>query len=473
MKEWAETGEVGTPLRLVLRLRPLGCGVLERCLQGTSTRIGTEDHQLVWITHNSLAAEEHLGNGRELFRATMGPEETARKRADKEMQERIISGRERDEDIEDEVEMYAEYVHDPDVQERRARAQSRAEAWEADQRAAYRVSFQGAQHEVGSGSGLRVLRVVDGDRRPSIGLVYAKLEAAKKKIREVSPRYAHLVLDVVEDRWDRQMSRDLHMADEEDPIVVWVARATTERGEYELDEEADDPEDPPRPNTFLARAVAEAITEEEGDRGNVGQPYSPHYEMDPEAEVDLLGDIELEHVERTIGGGHGHDDDDFERLMEGLPRTRSLREAPSQSRRRGSSTQMLEVAVVVTVEVGVEVVTVVREEEMVTVVREEEVKFSRGGHAGGSPVDSNSYETMISDFEKMSTQESVGPYGGHSYHPESTSIGYSSGFRPYSGYTATAGYLDDTTECSPSRLPDVGLLSQAVSTEIPYHDDMG
>ncbi|MQL89741.1 hypothetical protein Taro_022320 [Colocasia esculenta] len=57
-----------------------------------------------------------------------------------------------------------------------------------------------------------VLRVVDGDRRPSIGFVYAKLEAAKKKICEVSPQYAHLVFDVVEDRWDRQMSRDLHMA---------------------------------------------------------------------------------------------------------------------------------------------------------------------------------------------------------------------------------------------------------------------
>ncbi|MQL76386.1 hypothetical protein Taro_008775 [Colocasia esculenta] len=158
-----------------------------------------------------------------------------------------------------------------------------------------------------------------------------------------------------------------------DPMVAWVARATTERGEYELDEEADDPEDPPRPNTFLARAVAEATAEEEGDRGNVGQPYSPHYEMDPEAEVDLLGEIELEHVERTIGGRHGHDDDDdFERLMEGVPRTQSLREAPSQSIRRGSSTQvvllqMLEVAVavVVTVEVEVEVVTVVREEEVV------------------------------------------------------------------------------------------------------------
>ncbi|MQM05872.1 hypothetical protein Taro_038687, partial [Colocasia esculenta] len=101
-------------------------------------------------------------------------------------------------------------------------------------------------------------------------------------------------------------------------IAGWE-RVEGERGEYELYEEADDPEDPPRPNTVLARAVAEAIAEEDGDGGNVGQPYSPHFQADPEAEVDLLGDIELEHVEHTIGGGHGHDDD-FERLMEGLPR---------------------------------------------------------------------------------------------------------------------------------------------------------
>ncbi|MQM00511.1 hypothetical protein Taro_033248 [Colocasia esculenta] len=168
-----------------------------------------------------------------------------------------------------------------------------------------------------------ILRVIDGDRRPTIGLVYAKIEAAKKKIREVSPRYAHLVLDVVEDRWDRQMGRDLHIAAyylhhayhyamelsyDDDLMAVFtrvlerlsrraldaanaidqasinlptlyfiaadeelsrrVARATTERGEYELDEKVDDPEDPPRPNTFLARAVEAA--EEEGEHGDVG-----------------------------------------------------------------------------------------------------------------------------------------------------------------------------------------------------------
>ncbi|MQL99566.1 hypothetical protein Taro_032291 [Colocasia esculenta] len=68
-------------------------------------------------------------------------------------------------------------------------------------------------------------------------------------------------------------------------------------------------------------------------------------------------------------------------------------------------------------------------------------KFRPDSQARGSLVDSHSYDTMILDFERMSTQESVGSYGGHSYHPESTSTDYSSGYGPYSGYTATAGYL--------------------------------
>ncbi|MQM12918.1 hypothetical protein Taro_045837 [Colocasia esculenta] len=230
------------------------------------------------------------------------------------MQERIISGRERDEDVEDEVEMYAEYVPDPDVQERLARAQSRAKAWEADQRAAYRV-----------------------------------------------------------------------------------------------------------------------------------------------------------------GGGHGHDDDDddFARLMEGLPRTRSLREAPSQSRRRGSSTQVaapsqsrraptssqlrkkgwlsgwgskkgkksatlvedsLDIADAKTFDPNAE-------DDTPSLLDSSRLPNSTPHDlmtTGGLTVDSNNYDTMISDFERMSTQESVGSYGDHSYHPESTSTNYSSG---YSGYTATAGYL--------------------------------
>ncbi|MQM10172.1 hypothetical protein Taro_043067 [Colocasia esculenta] len=363
-------------------------------------------------------------------------------------------------------------------------------------------------------------------------------------------------------------------------MVSWVARATTERGEYELDEEADDPDDPPRPNTFLARAVAEATAEEEGDRVNVGQPYSPHYEMDPEAKVDLLRDIELELHERRGGGGHGDDDDDFERLIEGLPRTQSRRRGsstqdgpPSQSTRAPTSSQLAKGKQIATesrrkktsaTESRPSKGVVIREppptpaqkkkgwfsgwgskkgKKGATVVEdpldiadaetldpnaddetpspldsprlpnstthdsmttggsssdaggdgggnggggggdggqgggdgdddqggggggmeftEEQFyggatqdsshgapmrynrrqKFRVGSQARGSPVDSHCYDTMISDFERMSTQESVGSYGGHSYHTESTSTDYSSGYGPYSGYTTTVGYL--------------------------------
>ncbi|MQM01887.1 hypothetical protein Taro_034647 [Colocasia esculenta] len=338
-------------------------------------------------------------------------------------------------------------------------------------------------------------------------------------------------------------------------MVSWVARATTERGEYELDEEADDPDDPPRPNTFLAREVAEATAEEEGDRGNVGQPYSSHYEMDPEAEVDLLGDIELELHERRGGGGHG-DDDDFERLMEGLPRTQSRRRwsstqdvLPSQSTRAPTSSQLVKGKQIATEshrkktgatesrprsKKGKKAATIVEDpldiadaetldpnaedetsspldsprlpnsashDSMTTGGSSSDVggdgggnggggggdggqgggdgdddqgeggggmeftdeqlyggatqdsshgapmrynrrhKFRPGSQARGSPVDSHSYDTMISDFERLSTQESVGSYGGHSYHPESTSTDYSSGYGPYNGYTATTCYL--------------------------------
>ncbi|MQL72138.1 hypothetical protein Taro_004450 [Colocasia esculenta] len=561
------------------------------------------------------------------------------------MQERIISGRERDEDIEDEVEMYAKYVPDPDVQERQARAQSRAEAWEGDQRAAHRVSFHGDQHEVGSGSGSgsavgasgtqsrRFSNVRDyftrppptqtqlpeqgrHSKRPTCvqiedvdSYVYPREHGKQTRIEDAynqqGPKYkvgraiakwwhhTGLTFNAANSPYYKTAIQEMKSFREamggfaEPSAIAGRERVEGERGEYELDEEADDPEDPPRPNTFLARAVAEATTEEEGDRGNVGQPYSPHYEMDPEAEVDLLGDIELEHVERTIGGGHGHDDDDgFQMLMEGLPCTQSRRRGsstqdapPSQSTRAPTSSQLakgkqiaqesrqkktgatesrpskrvvirepppppvqkkkswfsgwgskkgkkcatlvedpLDIADAETLDPNAEDDTPspldlprlpnsASHDSMTTggsssdaggdgggngggggggggrggdggqgggdgdngqggggggmAFTEEQFyrgatqdsshgaplwynrrqKFRPGSQARGEPVDSHSYDTMISDFERMSTQESVGSYGGHSYHPESTSTDYSSGYRLYSGYTATTGYL--------------------------------
>ncbi|MQL88495.1 hypothetical protein Taro_021056 [Colocasia esculenta] len=87
--------------------------------------------------------------------------------------------------------------------------------------------------------------------------------------------------------------------------------------------------------------------------------------------------------------------------------------------------------------------------------------------ARGSPVDSHSYDTMISDFERMSTQESVGSYGGHSYHPESTSTDYSSGYGPYSGYTATVGYLGPSPYMHP---PPAFFVHVPVQVFAPVED---
>ncbi|MQL92829.1 hypothetical protein Taro_025460 [Colocasia esculenta] len=129
-------------------------------------------------------------------------------------------------------------------------------------------------------------------------------------------------------------------------MVALVARATTERREYELDEEADDPEDPPRPNTFLARAIEAA--EEEGQHGDVGggrQPHSSQFRAEEEDEVDLLGDLRMERAMPSAGGANVDDDDvQFERLILGpTARSQSMREAPaiasSQLRRKGSHTQ--------------------------------------------------------------------------------------------------------------------------------------
>ncbi|MQL93656.1 hypothetical protein Taro_026310 [Colocasia esculenta] len=175
--------------------------------------------------------------------------------------------------------------------------------------------------------------------RPSIGLMYAKLEVAKKKICEVR--------SVTSMKSFRKAIRGFA----EPSAIASRKRVEGERREYELDEEVDDPEDPPRLNTFLARAVAKATTEEEGDRGDVGQPYSPQFQADPEAEVDLLGDIELERVERTID-------------VDGRPPPHTIFEGSTLIIQKERVREE-------------EMVTLVREEEMVTVVKEEEVYNKR------------------------------------------------------------------------------------------------
>ncbi|MQL81748.1 hypothetical protein Taro_014212 [Colocasia esculenta] len=218
-----------------------------------------------------------------------------------------------------------------------------------------------------------IFRVVDRDRRPTIGLVYAKIEAAKKKIRDVSPRYAHLVLDLVEDRWDRQISRDLHIVayylhlayhyamelSYDDDLTAAFMRVVERLSRSALN----------ATYTLLrqmkifregvgsfaepsAIAGRDRIDGGNGCRscrrgrkhGDVGQSQSSQFRAETEDEVDLLGDLRMERAMPSRGGANLDDEVDFQRLMLGpAARSQSMREAPviasSQPRRKGSYTQ--------------------------------------------------------------------------------------------------------------------------------------
>ncbi|MQL82444.1 hypothetical protein Taro_014927, partial [Colocasia esculenta] len=210
--------------------------------------------------------------------------EIARKKADREMQKRIISGRQRDEDDDDKPEIYAEHL--PDEYQSGSRVGGETQSRRFSNVGDYftripipvpipaRVQRKRPTDVTLEEVDLNIYsrehgKVVNGDRRPTIGLVYAKIEAAKKKIRETLLRQMKSFREGVKSFAESSViaGRDRIDGDDEDLMVAWVARATTERGEYKLDEEIDDPEDSFRLNTFLARAI-EAEEEEQGEHGD-------------------------------------------------------------------------------------------------------------------------------------------------------------------------------------------------------------
>ncbi|MQL86131.1 hypothetical protein Taro_018670, partial [Colocasia esculenta] len=325
--------------------------------------------------------------------------ETTRKRVDKEMQERIIPRRERDEDIEDEVEMYAEYVHDPDVQERRARAQSRAEAWEGDQRAAHR----GPKYKVGRA-------IAKWWHHTGLPFNVANNPYYKTAIQEVQRGGLHVQPPTVRDLAGQ------YLQDEVNEIKSYIDSFKKKCEKYGVTLMCDETLDPnveddtpssldsPR---FPNSASHDSMTTGGGGGGDGGQ-----------------GGGDGDSGQGGGGGGMAFTEEQFFR---GATQDTSLG-APMRYNRRQ--------------------------------------KFRPSGHGGGSPVDSHSYDTMISDFERMSTQESVGSYGGHSYHPESTSTDYSSGYGLYNGYTATAGYLGP----SPYMYPPAFSVPVPVQVFAPVED---
>ncbi|MQL81841.1 hypothetical protein Taro_014303 [Colocasia esculenta] len=121
---------------------------------------------------------------------------TVRKRTDREMQEKIISGRQGDEDNDDEPKIYAEHV--PDQPLRRTREQTRVESWEAEQRGSFKV---------GSGSGSSGSRVGG--------------EAQSRRFSNVGDYFTHIPAEVpVPDQQQRQRKRSTGVTLEEvDPNI--------------------------------------------------------------------------------------------------------------------------------------------------------------------------------------------------------------------------------------------------------------
>ncbi|MQM04881.1 hypothetical protein Taro_037688 [Colocasia esculenta] len=208
------------------------------------------------------------------------------------MQERIISGRWRDEDNDDEPKIFAEYV--PDQPLRRTKEQTRVESWEAEQRRSFEV---GSAYYLHPAYHYAMELSYDDD-----------LTAAFTRVVE---RLSRSALDAV----------DMKSFQEG---VGSFAEPSAIAGRDRIDGKA---------------------AEEEGEHGDVGggrQPHSSQIWAEEDDEVDLLGDLQMERAMPSTGGANLDDDMDFERLMLG-PCSQSMKEAPaiasSQPKRKGSHMQ--------------------------------------------------------------------------------------------------------------------------------------
>ncbi|KAK7293059.1 hypothetical protein RJT34_15920 [Clitoria ternatea] len=62
---------------------------------------------------------------------------------------------------------------------------------------------------------IRLLRIVDGDEKPSMGYVYEGMQRAKNAVKEIFLNKVHLYkpyTDLIKARWDRHLKRSLHAA---------------------------------------------------------------------------------------------------------------------------------------------------------------------------------------------------------------------------------------------------------------------
>ncbi|MQM01956.1 hypothetical protein Taro_034717 [Colocasia esculenta] len=109
-------------------------------------------------------------------------------------------------------------------------------------------------------------------------------------------RLKHVQMDDKKGDRDYYPTDMSYLRDDEDPMVSWVSRSTTEREEMELDEEADDPDDPPRPNIFLV-SIIERMQAGRDVRVAEDTPVTQTHHSD--SEVDLDNDMQVGSLTRA------------------------------------------------------------------------------------------------------------------------------------------------------------------------------
>ena len=131
-------------------------------------------------------------------------------------------------------------------------------------------------------------------------------------------RLKHLQMDAKKGEGDYDPTDLAYLRDDEDPIVSWISKTTVERGEYELDEESPDPEDPPRPNTFLASVAKEQEQYGAKDGQEMERSFQVQEPITAENEVNLDDDIILtDFTTRSRERLCIDDSADFDTLMQG------------------------------------------------------------------------------------------------------------------------------------------------------------
>ena len=69
---------------------------------------------------------------------------------------------------------------------------------------------------------LKVLRLVDGDKKPTIGFLYEAIKLMKDTVKDVAYRSSKGYLKIIKERWSKMFLHILHEASEQFDILIYI-----------------------------------------------------------------------------------------------------------------------------------------------------------------------------------------------------------------------------------------------------------